>query len=343
MPAIKPTGNIVARPPRKVRILAYLARNADHRALRCEQKLLAVHAWRACDKFPVPGAWQSQPALYNRKHTNTSMSGQMEALSPRQADIVALVKHCGRVSVDDLAERFAVSPQTIRKDLNDICERRLAQRVHGGAVVSSGVENVGYEARRALASEEKRLIGLKAASLIPDNSSLFINIGTTTEQVAEALLDHNGLLVITNNINVANLLHRASGIEVIVTGGPVRRGDGGIVGEATVDFIRQFKVDNAVIGVSAIDADGALLDYDYHEVRVAQEIIENSRHVILVADRMKMERSAPVRIGHISQIGTFVTDSKPHDDLAEICERGDVRLEIADPDGRQYQSSQICA
>ena len=97
-------------------------------------------------------------------------------------------------------------------------------------------------------------------------------------------------------------------IDVIVAGGMVRRTDGGIVGEAAVDFIRQFKVDYAVIGVSAIDDDGALLDFDYREVRAAQAIIDNARNVILVADAMKFTRSAPVRIGHLSQIDVFVTD-----------------------------------
>src|SRR5690606_5711544 len=121
----------------------------------------------------------------------------------------------------------------------------------------------------------------------------------TTEQVAAALTSHRGLMVVTNNINVANILRKHPGIEVVIAGGVVRHADGGIVGEAAVEFINQFKVDYAVIGVSAIDEDGALLDYDYREVSVARAIIGNARHVILVADRMKLARTAPVRIGHI--------------------------------------------
>ena len=108
-------------------------------------------------------------------------------------------------------------------------------------------------------------------------------------------------------------------IEVVIAGGVVRRSDGGIVGEAAVDFIRQFQVDFAVIGASAIDADGSLLDYDYREVRVAQAIISNARHVILAADATKFERSAPVRIGHLSQIDTFVTDRCPLESIRTVC------------------------
>jgi DeoR family glycerol-3-phosphate regulon repressor len=116
---------------------------------------------------------------------------------------------------------------------------------------------------------------------------------------------------------------------VIVAGGVVRRSDGGIVGEATVDFINQFKVDYAVIGASAIDQDGTILDYDYREVWVSQAIIRNARQVILVADAMKFRRSAPMRIGHFSQINVFVTDEELPQPLARIAAESGVQVEIA--------------
>ncbi len=257
----------------------------------------------------------------------------MEVITPRKSDIMRLAKELGRVNVEALSAHFDVTPQTIRKDINDLCEAGLLQRFHGGAVLSSGVANFGYEARRQFATEEKRLIGLRAADLIPDNCSLLINIGTTTEQVAMALRSKKGLLVITNNINVVNILLGFDNIEVIVAGGAVRHSDGGIVGEAAVDFIRQFKVDYAVIGTSAIDEDGALLDYDYREVKVAKAIMENARHTILVADSMKYERSAPARIGHISMLDTFVTDAPPPEPLATICAEQGVEVEVATAPG----------
>src|SRR4051812_35588538 len=146
----------------------------------------------------------------------------MNIISPRQQEILTLARAQGRVSVDDLASRFDVSPQTIRKDLNDLCEQRVLSRIHGGAVVASSVENLSYEARRFLSQEEKRAIGRAAAAVIPNNASLFINIGTTTEEVARALHDHEGLLVITNNLHVATLLYPHPKIEVIVAGGAGR-------------------------------------------------------------------------------------------------------------------------
>ena len=208
----------------------------------------------------------------------------MAGLSHRQTEILNIARAFGRVMVEDLAKRFEVSAQTIRKDLNDLCDQRSLTRIHGGAIIASGVENLAYEARRFVAAEEKRAIGIAAASRIPNGCSLFINIGTTTEEVASALTSHEDLLVITNNLNVAMLLYRHPRIEVIVAGGAVRRADGAVIGSTAISLIGQFKVDYAIIGASAIDEEGALLDFDYREVQAAQAIIANARSVMLVAD-----------------------------------------------------------
>ncbi|MBH0239286.1 DeoR/GlpR family DNA-binding transcription regulator [Methylobrevis albus] len=252
-------------------------------------------------------------------------------LIARHNQILEIARLAGKVTVEDLAARFEVTPQTIRKDLNELCESHLLERVHGGAILASGVENVAYEARRIIAAKQKAAIGREAAALIPNGASLFINIGTTTEAVAQALLRHTGLMVITNNINVANVMRSSAGVELVVAGGVVRHTDGGIVGEAAVDFIRQFKVDFAIIGTSAIDADGALLDYDFREVKVAQAIIANARHVVLVSDATKFDRAAPVRIARIDQIDTFVTDHCPVDAVRRICADVGVKLIEAMP------------
>lgn len=249
-------------------------------------------------------------------------------LTERQNRIVALARETGRVEVEGLAQHFEVTPQTIRRDLNELCTLRVLTRIHGGATVTSSVRNLSYEARRLINHEEKRAIGQAAARLIPNASSLFINIGTTTEEVAAGLGDHEDLLVITNNLHVAMMLYPHPRIEVIVAGGPVRREDGAVIGTAAVDFIRQFKVDYAVIGVSALDQDGALLDFDAREVNVARAIIENARRVILVGDHFKLERSAPVRIAHMAQVHTFVTDRLRSARLRSVC--ADHRVEVVE-------------
>ena len=174
-------------------------------------------------------------------------------LSRRQREILDIARARGTILVEPLAQRFGVTSQTVRRDLNQLSRLRLLQRIHGGAVPMGGVSNMGYAARLQLAAEGKAAIGRRAAALIPNDASLIVNIGTTTEQVAHNLSGHVGLTVITNNLNVVNLLRPFEGIEVMSAGGILRREDGGIVGDATVDFIGQFKVDHAIIGASAIE------------------------------------------------------------------------------------------
>jgi DeoR family glycerol-3-phosphate regulon repressor len=252
------------------------------------------------------------------------------ALSFRHQEIMAVARTDGRVTVDQLAREFDVTPQTIRRDLGELCDSGLLARVHGGAILRTGKANLGYDARRIIAGTEKDAMGRLCAEAIPNNCSLFINIGTTTEAVARALLDHRDLMAITNNLNVANILAANEECEVIIAGGVLRRLDGGLVGEATVDFIRQFKVDYAVIGTSAIDEDGALMDYDYREVRVAQAIISNARRTLLVADSSKFARTAPVRIANLANVDGFFTDRMPPAEIVDLCAANDVALSVVD-------------
>lgn len=248
------------------------------------------------------------------------------SLNIRHRKIIEIARRDGRVSVEELVTALSVTPQTIRKDLNDLCDQHLLSRVHGGAIANSGIENLGYEARRRISVEEKKAIGRAAADLIPDGASLFINIGTTTEEVANALAERGGLLVITNNLNVVDILCRNPDIEVIVVGGRVRHSDRASVGPSAVDFIQHFKVDFAVIGTSAIDEDGSLLDFDLSEVQVSHAIMQNAREVILVSDHSKIARKAPVRVGHFSNIDYFVTDRLENERLLSVCEEHEVRL-----------------
>ena len=255
--------------------------------------------------------------------------------SARQERIIDMVRRQGFVSIDALAQSFSVTPQTIRRDINQLCQMALLRRYHGGAGLPSSVENVAYSTRQVLCLEEKQRIARLLARHIPDHASLFINIGTTTEEVAKALLDHSGLRVITNNLNVANILSANPDFAVIVAGGLVRNRDRGIIGEATLDFIHQFKVDFGIIGISGIDADGTLLDFDHREVRVAQAIIANSRRVYLAADHTKFSRNAMVRLGNISVVSALFTDRPPPAPIRELLEADGIELFIAGSESGQ--------
>lgn len=252
---------------------------------------------------------------------------QIHSISARQQAILDFIREHGAVQVEPLAEQFEVTPQTIRRDLNQLYDLDLLQRVHGGAVISDSVENLGYNARKTLMTDEKAAIAKQVAELVPDNSSLFINIGTTTEMVARYLTNHKGLLVITNNINVASMLWPMRNNEVMVASGTIRHEDGGIVGPSTVDFVNRFKVDYAVIGCSAIDEEGEILDYDSREVSVTQTIIERSRSVILAIDSMKFNRRAPAKIADLRQIDYLVTDNDPSPEFKHLCQINDVKLQ----------------
>ena len=254
------------------------------------------------------------------------------ALSFRQIEILNIARSEGRVGVDALAERFGVTLQTIRRDLGELAETGKLDRVHGGALLRAGVANIGYEERRLMNAGAKVAIAQCCAAAIPANSSLFLNIGTTTEAVARALLHHRNLTVVTNNMNVANILVANESCDVIVAGGVLRRSDGGLVGDLTTDAIGHFKVDYAIIGTSALDGDGDLLDFDPQEVRVSRAILRQSRQSFLVADRSKLDRSAPVRIARLGELDAVFTDASWPDELTGKCREWgtEIRLPLSE-------------
>lgn len=255
----------------------------------------------------------------------------------RHPDILEIARRTGRVTVEGLADHFGVTAQTIRRDLSDLAEAGKLDRVHGGAILPSGVANIGYGARRDLAADAKEAIARACAAAIPDNASVFLTIGTSTEAVARALTRHRGLLAVTNNMNVATILLDNPDCEIVLAGGSLRRSDGGLVGPLTVRAIEQFKFDYAVIGCSALDFDGDLLDFDMREVGVSQTIIQRARRVHLVADATKLDRRAPVRIASLRDIDRFFTDKPVPPALAERCARWSTDIDIA-PSGDGVES-----
>jgi DeoR family glycerol-3-phosphate regulon repressor len=252
--------------------------------------------------------------------------------NPRQSQLLDAVRAEGSLSVEALAARFGVTLQTVRRDVQRLAEAGLLARFHGGVrLPSSTTENIAYRQRQTLHAGAKARIAKAVAAAVHDGMSMFINIGTTTEAVARALLQHKGLRVITNNLNVATILSGNPQCEVIVAGGAVRARDHGIVGEATVEFIRQFKVDIGLIGISGIEADGTLRDYDYREVNVARAIIAQSREVWLAADRSKFNRPAMVELARIDQIDRLFTDAEPPAEFMQMLTDAGVECVIGPP------------
>lgn len=243
----------------------------------------------------------------------------------RHNKILELVQQNGYVSTEQLVAELNVSSQTIRRDLNELAENNRILRHHGGAALPSTTENSDYAIRKQLFSDQKIKIAKRVAELIPNASSLFIDIGTTSEAVAAALLQHSNLRVVTNNLNAAHLLKHKDDFKITIAGG-VLRSDGGIIGEATVEFIDQFRLDFCILGISAIEPDGAMMDYDYHEVQVKKALMRNARNVILVTDHSKFSRNAIVRLGDIREVDYIVTDSPLSPELAHHLNHSDVNV-----------------
>jgi len=250
--------------------------------------------------------------------------------NPRQSLLLDEVRARGSVSVEALSDQFGVTLQTVRRDVKLLSDAGLLARFHGGVrMPSSTVENIAYRQRQQLNEVGKQRIAKCVARAVPNGCSLIINIGTTTEAIARELLHHKGLRVITNNLNVAAILSDNPDCEVIVAGGVVRSRDRGIVGEVTVDFIKQFKVDIGLIGISGIEADGTLRDFDYREVNVARAIIEHSREVWLAADHSKFNRPAMVELARLSQIDNLFTDAHPPAPFPALLNDAGVQLTIS--------------
>ncbi len=247
----------------------------------------------------------------------------------RQSDILQTLRQEGKVTVDALADRFGVTLQTIRRDLTELAETNKIERVHGGAVLSSGTANIEYDERRTLNADAKRAIAIACAAQIPHGCSVFLNIGTSTEAVARQLLRHRDLLVVTNNMNVANILVHNPTCQTIVTGGSLRPSDGGLTGRVATDVIRQFRFDVAVVGCSAMDENGDLLDFDVEEVGVSQTIIAQSRRCILVADHSKLRRTAPVRISSMQSLDHVITDAPFPAPLFDKCREWQTEVTLA--------------
>ena len=250
--------------------------------------------------------------------------------NPRQLQLLEEVRARKSATVEQLADTLGVTLQTVRRDVQRLAESGLLTRFHGGVrVPSSTVENLAHTQRETLHADGKARIARAVAEQVPNDCSLILNIGTTTEAIAKALLHHRGLRVITNNLNVAAILSSNPECEVIVAGGVVRARDRGIVGEAAVDFIRQFKVDIALIGISGIEPDGSLRDFDYREVKVAQTIIEQAREVWLAADHSKFNRPAMVQLATLNQIGRLFTDAPPPEPFPALLQDAGVICTVA--------------
>ena len=247
----------------------------------------------------------------------------------RQARVAELVRTNGSAKVDDLAQIFGVSTQTIRKDINVMCERGLLRRVHGGVELAT-VNADHYELRRILNLGAKQRIGQAAADLIEDGKTLAVSIGTTPEMVVTALAQRKDLSIYSNNLHLAISAHRLDGAKVTIPGGTLRDSGADIVGPSAVAFFDSYKFDIGLFGVAAVDTDGSLLDLSEEDVHSREAISRNAATRILVLDATKFGRSAYARSGNIVDVEHVICDVRPPDVICQRLAEAQVNLVICD-------------
>lgn len=258
----------------------------------------------------------------------------------RRNQIAEMICRHHFLSVKVLSDHFAVTRQTIRKDLQAICEQGLARRRHGGAERLVPVKNQTYESRQILNSEAKHAIAAAVARLVPNGASLAFSIGTTPEIVARSLLNHRKLRIVTNNLNVAMAAAAAPDFEITVAGGRLRNDDRDIIGSGAEELFRSYKVDIGIFGVAGIDEDGSLLDFHEDEVRTRQTIMANCRSSFLVLDHTKFSRSAHVRGGFLPAVDKIFCDRQPPPHILELLAGSSTELIICPTEPTEPESTQ---
>lgn len=227
----------------------------------------------------------------------------------RRSQIVQMVRAAGRVKVNELAAQFSTSAVTIRNDLNDLHERGLVVRSHGGAVLPDAIHRESPVDERLKAhAAEKRRIGALAATLIKDGETIILDSGTTTLEIARQIKNKQGLQVITNGVNIAAELLDAPGVQVFIVGGTVRGESASIIGRFTEQMLAEFAADKMFLSGAGCDIDFGVSGGNLEETLVNRAMLAISREIILVADASKFTRRSMARIAPFSEIDMVISD-----------------------------------
>ncbi|MCE2593375.1 DeoR/GlpR family DNA-binding transcription regulator [Motilimonas cestriensis] len=250
-------------------------------------------------------------------------------LNQRQQDILQRLKRDGYISTESLADEYAVTTQTIRRTINDLCERGLARRQHGGVALLAANTNKAYAQRKVHNIDAKRAIARQVVNYLLPESTVFLGYGSTVAQVLEVLPKDIALTVITNNLHAVMKLTAFENIETWVAGGKLRTQDQDTSGFHTTQFIHQFRADIALCGVAAIDEQGALFEFQPEEAELTRALLANSQRKFLLADSTKYQRAANARVAHLSAIDDlFIEKNIPA--LQHLCQQHQVDIHLGD-------------
>lgn len=255
----------------------------------------------------------------------------MAALITRHDRILETLEVQGYLTIEEMAEMFAVSPQTIRRDIRDLAERGLLRRHHGGASINRSTANAAYNLRYEETAAEKAAIAEAAARLVKPGNSLFLTPGTTVDAFARALArcQPAGLRIVTNSISAATILADCPDVSIQVTGGRWSKFNGAVCGMYAAEFVEQYRCDLLVTSIGGIDSEGNLLEYRDEEVVVGRSMLRNARRRVLLADHTKFGRVAMARLAHLRDFNVLVTDRQPVGVIKAMIEEARCELLIA--------------
>lgn len=258
-------------------------------------------------------------------HSNSTAA----ALTARQQEIMNLLRELGYVSIEMLANRFGVSQQTARREIIALHQQALVQRHHGGAGLPPGTDKLAYTNRKREHAVAKESIGKLIASKIPNGASLFIDMGTTMAAVAEALIQHENLKIITNHIDVVYILCDKQDFDIFLTGGHVHNRDRIVSDKFSIDFLRKFRVDYSIFGVGSLTTEGQLLDYHYRDAQISRIAMEISRYKFAGFDHSKFNASAFMPFAHVSEVDAIFTDQQPAPQISKLLKANGTELVCA--------------
>lgn len=247
----------------------------------------------------------------------------------REIEILAILNEAGSGRIQDLSRRLNVTEETIRRNVKRLEDQGLVRKVHGGVYLKDWTGEPSFAQRFRENPEAKRAIAAHLAGVIPNGASLFLDVGSTTAYVAQALRGHDGLLVVTNSLAVAQALVGNDGNRVYMAGGELRSHDGGAFGAEALAFVRQFRVDYAVLSAAAVDARSGFCLQDMREAEFSRAIIDCAQTSVIAADASKFTRSAPIRIAPPEAFRMLITDAAPPAPVASLLGAAGVETLIA--------------
>lgn len=244
----------------------------------------------------------------------------------RKAAIIEFVEHHGQASVEELAEKFVTSPETVRRDLSSLADAGRVRKVHGGVRRIGLIGEGPFEERLARNTLAKQLVAEKVVKTVRPTQSLFMDTGSTTLMCAQTLAKMRGLIVITNSTHIAGVFSAGSGhADVILLGGSYRADNAQTVGPTTVAEIGSFRGDHAILTIGTLDKKGAA-DFSEEEAQVARAMINSADNVTVVADSSKLGRRSTFQVCSLNQIDRLILDKTPSKEFSDVLNQADVQV-----------------